>query len=240
MKDYTKEELSKLGIYRKLSEARLRFLESGAKKSGVNTHAEFTYFELKDIVPAASRIFDELGLIFFTSFIDGRARGQLFNMDDPSEAVEVTFPARSIAEPAKFRMNEVQGLGAEITYMRRYLYMLILDIVEADEIDAAAQPKEEDAGRQSKPKPVSIKPATTEERQEIAKDLAAANEKASELQIGSLRSALRELLQTDPDQEEFIQTIMEKTDCLSDVTKKQCEELIRGVSDMLESLKEKA
>lgn len=237
MRKYTKDELSKLTVHQKLAEARIRFLESGAKKSGVNTHAEFTYFELKDIVPAASKIFDDLGLLFVTTFTDGKARGILFNTDREAEATEVTFPTRSIAEPAKFRMNEVQGLGAEITYMRRYLYMLILDIVEADEIDAADLPGEEKPPEPAKKPAKTSRPAAADERSVITANLTAPDEPASELQINGLRSALSELLKAAPEQEDFIQTVMEKTDCLRQVTKKQCEELIQGVSEMLEEIK---
>lgn len=237
MREYTAEEQKQLTVYQKLAEARIRFLESGVKKTGVNTHAEFTYFELSDIIPSAMRIFSDLGLLFVTTFTDGQARGILFNLDRQAEATEVCFPARSIAEPAKFRMNEVQGLGAEITYMRRYLYMLILDIVEADEIDAGAG----GAGKSpEKPAeaPKKKAPASKGERRAAIDNLAAPDGEASELQIASLRSALSELLKTDPEQEDFIQSVMEKTDCLSQVTKKQCEELITGIGKMLDEYKE--
>lgn len=237
MTDYTRDEISELTVYQKLAEARIRFFESGAKKSGVNAHAEFTYFELGDIVPAASRIFADLGLLFVTTFTDGKARGILFNTDHEAEATEVSFPARQIAEPAKFRMNEVQGLGAEITYMRRYLYMLILDIVEADGIDAAAPEKDEKPPETAKKPSKASRSAAAEKRTAAAAALAAPDGQASELQISGLRSALSELLKADPGQEDFIQTVMEKTDCLENVTKKQCEELTRGVSEMLEEIK---
>ena len=231
MKEITKEELGGMTVAQRLSEARVRFLESGAKKSGVNQHAEFMYFELADIVPTATRIFDDLDLLFMISFDGEMAHGTLYTAenfeDEDNSYITVSFPMRSIAEPAKFRMNEVQGLGAEITYMRRYLYMLILDIVEADTFDAESG-RMEDA-----PKPAK-KPATKEERAEIKEEITDADGPAEELQVENLRLALAKLLNTDPEQEEFVQAVAVETEGFTKVTKSQAEKLIGGISEMLE------
>lgn len=231
MREITKEELGGMTVAQRLSEARVRFLESGAKKSGVNQHAEFMYFELADIVPTATRIFDDLDLLFMISFDGEMAHGTLYTAenfeDEDNSCITVSFPMRSIAEPAKFRMNEVQGLGAEITYMRRYLYMLILDIVEADTFDAESG-RMEDA-----PKPAK-KPATKEERAEIKEEITDADGPAEELQVENLRLALAKLLNTDPEQEEFVQAVAVETEGFTKVTKSQAEKLIGGISEMLE------
>lgn len=237
MKTLTLDEICAMSIFEKLAEARVRFLEGGVKKSGVNAHAEFMYFELEDIVPAAMKIFDDLRLTFIVTFPDGRAVGSLFNLDADDTHITVEFPMRSIAEPGKFRMNEVQGLGAEITYMRRYLYMLILDIVEADKIDAGETPEDRKPATE-KPAKGRKKPATKEEREEIKEAVVAADAPAEELQIEALRLALAKLLNVDPEQEDFIQEVMIKTEGLTKVTKEQCEKLIEGVTLMLENYTE--
>ena len=236
MKTLTPEQISDLTIYEKLAEARVRFLEAGTKKSGVNPHAEFMYFELEDIVPTATRIFDELRLLFLDTFENGNAIGTLYDLDNGG-TLSIGFPMRSIAEPAKFRMNEVQGLGAEITYMRRYLYMILLDIVEADKIDAGDTPEDRKPAAEKTAKK-SKKPATKEERAEIKEAVVAADAPAEELQIEALRMALAKLLNTDPEQEDFIQEVMIKTEGLTKVTKEQCEKLIEGVNSMLENYTE--
>lgn len=234
MKEITKEELGGMTVAQRLSEARVRFLESGAKKSGVNQHAEFMYFELADIVPTATRIFDDLDLLFMISFDGEMARGTLYTAenfeDEDNSYITVSFPMRSIAEPAKFRMNEVQGLGAEITYMRRYLYMLILDIVEADTFDAESG-RTEDAKTAKK---AAKKPATKEERAEIKEEITDADGPAEELQVENLRLALAKLLNTNPEQEEFVQAVAVETEGFTKVTKSQAEKLIGGISEMLE------
>ena len=53
---------AELNVWAKLLKARQMFLEASVKKSGINRHLEFKYFELEDIVPTATSIGNELGL----------------------------------------------------------------------------------------------------------------------------------------------------------------------------------
>ena len=55
-------------VYQKLLKARAMFLGSDTKKSGKNMTLAFKYFELDDIVPVATKIFEEVGLISLVSF----------------------------------------------------------------------------------------------------------------------------------------------------------------------------
>lgn len=218
-----------LNVWQKLLAARIDFLKKGVTKSGVNMHAEFKYFELEDIVPTATEIFATYNCLFVTSFPDGKAIGTLINLDNAEEKVIVEFNTRSISEPAKFRMNEVQGLGAEITYMRRYLYFLILDVVEADAFDG-------DSGKESPaPAPQPKKPVSSEKREEIKQELTAPEANADELQINALKAALKRLKEIDATQEEFIQQIALKTDRFTKISKTACETLVLKIGEMIDN-----
>jgi len=218
-----------MNVWQKLLAARIDFLKRGVTKSGVNLHAEFKYFELEDIVPVATEIFATYNCLFVTSFPDGKAIGNLINLDNVSEKIEVSFNTRSIAEPGKFRMNEVQGLGAEITYMRRYLYFLILDVVEADAFDS-------ESGKDAPaPKAEPKKPATPEKREEIKKGLTSPEGNADDLQIQALKSVLKRLKEIDPTQEEFIQQVAIKTEGFKTISKTACEQLVLKVGEMIEN-----
>ena len=222
--------MATLNIYQKLQQARIEFLTEGAKKSGVNLHAEFTYFELEDIVPLATKIFQKHQLLFLTTFPQNNAVGILINLENPQEVVQVEFQGRPIAEPAKYRMNETQARGAELTYMRRYLYFIILDIIESDgfdglNIDESEQPKA--------PK----KPVTKEERQEIKTQLTGTNEQATILQINALKESLSTLRQLDESQEEFIQQVAIKTNGFTTLTKNQWEQLMIAVGGLISEIK---
>jgi hypothetical protein len=229
-KTETSNEVIGANLYVRLLAARTDFANLKVQQSGVNNHAEFTYYELSDIVPPATEIFAKYHCVFITTFVDGQALGKLIDVDKPENHIDVSFPAENIKEPAKFRMNEVQATGAGITYMRRYLYYLILDITQPDELDpqVGVTPTVPHASEQKKA------PATTEERAKIKETLTGANGNADELQIKALKEALKKLREVAPDQEEFIQEVALKTNGFKDITKSACEKLITGISEMIE------
>lgn len=223
-----------MNVYQKLAAVRNEILHIDVKKSGVNLHAEFTYFELEDIIPIAEPIFHKYGLIYLTTFENGNGYGKVVDMDNPSEVITFTAPMVFIAEPAKFRMNETQGLGAVITYMRRYLYFLALDLIEHDKIDdknVKETPSDDEEEVELPPK--RTMPATVEERAEIKEELTAPDGQADALQIEALTAALKALLEKDAEQEDFVQQVAIKTNGLTEITKSQCEELINGIQEML-------
>ena len=233
-KTETPIETATMNVWQKLLASRIDFLKQKVKQSGVNLHAEFTYFELKDIVPVATDIFAKYNCVFLTTFPEGKAVGKLVNLDNIEDIITVEFEARSISEPAKFRMNEVQGLGAEITYMRRYLYFLILDIVVADDFDGESGKKTEDDDVPA-PTTTKKKPVTAEKRKEIKQELTSPEANADELQINALKAALRNLREIDPSKEEFIQQIALKTEGFTVIKKSACEQLILTIGEMIEN-----
>lgn len=220
-------EQKKTNIYAKLAKARADFLARTVTKSGKNFHAEFEYFELKDIVPTATEIFNKYNLVFIPTFLNGYALGTLYDTDDPDTYITVQFEIAHLPEPAKFRMNEIQAVGAEITYYRRYLYMLILDIVDRDEVDAdpVPAPKKEE-------KPKAKAPATTEERKTITEKLTA-EENADANSVDKLKALLKKLMELDPGKEEFVQTIAVKTEGFKTIKKTACDTLTAKVEEML-------
>lgn len=219
------EAVTTYNIYKKLQLARQDFFNEGVKKSGINTHAEFKYFELEDIVPVASKIFEKYNCLFLVTFPEDKAVGRLINLDNVEEELIVECKTTQIAEPGKFRMNEIQALGANITYMRRYLYFLLLDIIQDDDID-----------NQDNSKITSTKPVTPEKREEIKNSLTNSKEQADEIQIKALKKALKKLKELDPGQEEFVQGVALKTKGLTNISKDVCEALINKVSDAIKVL----
>lgn len=226
-------DTSTLNVWAKLLKVRSEFYAEGAKKTGKNLHAEFKYFELEDIVPVAAPIFAKYGLLLIPTFVEGNAVAKVVNIDDPEETICFTIPLQFIAEPAKFRMNEVQGVGAVVTYYRRYLYMVVLDLVESDGIDNQ-KPKGEDGGSPAPAAPKKAsKPVSAAEREAIKGNLTDTDGQADELQIQALKNALKALMERDPDQENFVQEVAVKTESFTNITKANCEALIEGVKEMI-------
>lgn len=221
-----------LNVYQKLLAARAKFLESDVQKTGKNMHLSFKYFELDDIVPTATRIFSEVGLIPVVNFTSDVATMTVVNTDNPEEVIPFVAPFNQIApivsNAGKQATNEMQALGSSITYMRRYLYMIALDICESDSFDAnVGKPV---TAPQSTPTP----PATPEQRQEVKQELTAPEDNATALQIKGLKNVLKKLKDADPSKEEMIAQIAVQTQGFTVISKSDCETLITRITAMLE------
>lgn len=121
-------------IYQKMSAVRVIMQGRLSRKSGVNPEAGFTYFELKDFIPEANRLFNEAGML--PVFRMRRAENGFFeasleivNTEKTEETIMFTLPV--------IVSNGIgmQAIGASDTYARRYLYMNALEITENDQID---------------------------------------------------------------------------------------------------------
>lgn len=230
-----KDETTKktLNVYQKLLVARAKFLETDVQKTGKNMHLSFKYFELDDIVPVATRIFSEVGLIAIVNFTSDTATMHIVNTDSPwDECIKFEAPFNQIApivsNTGKQATNEMQALGSSITYMRRYLYMIALDICESDSIDA-------NAGKTvAAPQTTHAAPATPEQRQEVKQELTAPADNATPLQIKGLKAVLKKLKDADPTKEEMIAQIAVQTEGFTVISKSDCETLITRITTMLE------
>ena len=108
------------------------FLSADIKKSGKNKFAGYEYFELGDFIPAIHKIFNEVGLCGVVRFTNDTASLTVYG-DEGS--IEFTSPM-VFAENSKGQA--IQNLGSTHTYMRRYLWLMAMEIVEHDSVDAAA------------------------------------------------------------------------------------------------------
>jgi hypothetical protein len=122
-------------IYGKLSEARIRLQEKNLKKSGRNKFAGFSYYELADFLPEINRIFGDLLVYSIFSIKEKVATLCLINYENPNENVVFESPVVDVELKG---CTPIQSVGAVHTYMKRYLYMNALEIVENDALDAQA------------------------------------------------------------------------------------------------------
>lgn len=222
-----------MNVYLKLILAREMFLSENVQKSGKNMHLAFKYFELDDIVPVATKIFARIGLLPMVNFIEGNAVMSIVNTDKVDEVISFTAPFNQldpiVSKEGKTATNVMQALGSSITYMRRYLYMMAMDICEADSIDANIG-----SGDTTQPTPTkSTVPTTPSQRSEIKDKLTGTKDQASELQIKSLKSVLKKLKEADPSKEEMIGKIAIQTKSFTDISKSDCEKLIQKITGLL-------
>ena len=217
-----------MNVYQKLAKAREMFLTSDTKKSGKNMQLAFKYFELDDIVPIATKIFNEIGLISLVSMSNETAVMQVCNTDNPEERISFSAPFNQISpivsNAGKQVTNEMQCLGSSITYMRRYLYMIALDICEPDEIDAGTI-----GATPSEPKAPSVTSAPVTKEGSLTDS----NSNASELQIKQMKELLKKLREADPSQEEWIAQIAVDTNGFTVISKAECEKLVGEITEAL-------
>jgi hypothetical protein len=116
----------------KLMTARMQLLNTPLKKTGHNKFAGYHYFELGDFLPEIQKIFAGLGLCGIVSYGTDIASLTITDMEDGT-TLTITSPMSTAALKG---CHEVQNLGAVQTYIRRYLWVTALEIVENDVLDA--------------------------------------------------------------------------------------------------------
>lgn len=123
-----------MNIYQKLQSCRVRLQKMNLKKSGENKFAKFKYYELSDFLPAINELFDEFKLFDHFGIDSEKAVLTIIDTEADTNAEPVTFTMPIAAADVK-GATPIQSLGAQNTYLRRYLYMNALDIVENDTLD---------------------------------------------------------------------------------------------------------
>lgn len=123
-----------MSALKKLNEARKQFHAAKLKKTGKNTFAGYEYFELGDFLMPALTIFESLQLSGVISFGVELATMTVTDLEDEASKVLITSPMSTAALKA---CHEVQNLGAVQTYLRRYLWVAALEIVEHDALDSS-------------------------------------------------------------------------------------------------------
>lgn len=220
---------NKLNAYQKLIKARTEFLNSYVEQTGKNMNLSFKYFELKDIVPTVTKIFNDVGLVAIVNFTDTVASLNIVNTDTPEETIEFLAPFNQIqpiiSNSGKQVTNDMQALGSSITYMRRYLYLISMDICVNDEIEPTIS--NNDTAK-------SKAPATPAQRAEVKEELTSPNDNATPLQIRGLKKVLKDLRDKDTSKEEMIAKIAIETKGFTEISKSDCEKLIEGITTLLE------
>lgn len=143
-----------MNVYQKLNEARSDFHKTQIKKTGQNKFAGYQFFELQDFVVPALTIFKTHNLTPVISFAVDIARMEIINCENPEERIVITSP---MSEANLKGCHPVQNLGAVESYIRRYLWIMAMEIVEHDAVDSMPQDSEP-----VKKKPVEKKPETVQ------------------------------------------------------------------------------
>ena len=125
---------TKMNIYEKLQNVRVDLHKMGIEKTGKNQ--SMRYFELGDFLPYAMELFANYKLFSNISFKADEATLTVINIENIEEKEVWT----SQLKEANIRGGSpVQALGAQQTYIRRYLYINALELTESDVEDASIE-----------------------------------------------------------------------------------------------------
>jgi hypothetical protein len=124
--------MSDQSIYKKLQKARVQLQRQALNKSGKNKFAGYEYFELSDFIPSVQMIFNDLGMCGMVSYNEDLAYLHIQDTDGPG-CITFTSPMSTAALKG---CHEVQNLGAVQSYLRRYLWVTAMEIVEHDALEA--------------------------------------------------------------------------------------------------------
>ena len=122
-----------MSVYKKLMSARLELQTRKLSKSGHNKFAGYEYFELGDFLPAIQEIFAKNDLCGIVSYSKEIATLTIVDTTD-GQSIEIQSP---MAEANLKGCHPIQNLGAVESYIRRYLWVTALEIVEHDAIDSS-------------------------------------------------------------------------------------------------------
>jgi hypothetical protein len=135
-----------MNVYEKLQSARVKLQNTTIKKSGKNKYANFEYFELSDFLPHVNEIFNEHKLTSVFNITSEVATLEVINSEKPEE--KISFCSPLVNADVKGAIG-IQQLGATHTYFRRYMYLIALEIVEHDMVDALPQSGKEQTQTQN-------------------------------------------------------------------------------------------
>jgi hypothetical protein len=115
-------------IYAKLVDARKAFYELDVKKSGYNEYSNYYYYELSDILVPACKVLSDNDLMAVMSFETEIATMTVHDFVTGDSFV-ITSPMSTATLTA---CQPVQSMGACQSFVRRYCYIALVEIVESD------------------------------------------------------------------------------------------------------------
>ena len=136
-----------MNIYQKLAAARVKLQQNKLKKTGYNKFSNYYYFQLDDFLPAINSIFEELNLcshfIIRETELGEVAYLTIYDAEAKENDVRKIIFEAPTADSGIKGASAIQLLGGKHTYMRRYLWLEAMEIVEADAVDGLSEEQKE-------------------------------------------------------------------------------------------------
>jgi len=129
-----------MNIYQKLSTVRVALQDLNLKKTGkvdftnkAGKRTQYSYYELADILPAINALCHKNDITTRMTIVGVKENEKaILDVVDGSDRISFSIPT---AESTSLN-DQLKDLGAKLTYLRRYLFMMAFEIVESDIVEA--------------------------------------------------------------------------------------------------------
>ena len=127
-----------MSVHQKLAEVNMKLMNRKITKSGYNKHKRFHYYELENIIPPVTQECYNQKLTLEFAFTDDVAVLKIVDWDNPKDYIPFRVKIPEIITPEKNPNNQIiQTLGANISYLQRYLLKLAFPCLsDKDSIDS--------------------------------------------------------------------------------------------------------
>lgn len=130
------DDLENMSTLEKLSILRDEIAKANLKKTGKNNYSDYSYYDLGDFMPTTLNLCRQLKLVGICHLSDENPFLEIISVTNAED--KITFKSKSAS--AKIQgAQDIQNLGGEQTYNRRYLWIQALELTESDSVDQAPQ-----------------------------------------------------------------------------------------------------
>lgn len=150
MQDMRINPKCRIALYKKLNKARIEFMEKHVAARGENKFKNFNYITLEDIVYNALPILVNNGLALHHMLYQSPPVVEVIDLD--TGYGELFGSNYNMELEEKNTNQKLQALGSSEKYLRRYIYLQILDIVEQDPDVEFGKPESKQKGIQNNQK----------------------------------------------------------------------------------------
>ena len=138
----TDKNIKEMNLWEKLSNIRVDFDNLNLKKEGNSSYSvqnkknntwsamSIKFYELPDIMPKIIRLFKDYNLCYTINFSDKTAQMKLINSDNIEQTEIFTIPFINTNS-----IDNMQKIGAIVTYATRYIMYSVMCITENDVLD---------------------------------------------------------------------------------------------------------
>ena len=191
----------------KISEIQLVLMNEKIPKSGYNKFNKNQYHELKDILPPVVRECNKRDLVLLFNFNHDYGYLDVCDKNNVDNYYRFSMPMPELKALNK-KMNAVQSIGADVTYLKRYLIVNAFLILEDDVADAL---EPEEAETESSKPLIKEKKGKNERKnktpEKINQALIDLDAKGVKITRMSVFSRVKAMLDDDEDRQPYIEWI---------------------------------